>query len=106
MDVTPTVLSLAGVPPLPRSGGRDIRSNPARTMVWARTPADVTQVCGPRPGPVLTLRTNSHRVVWGADGIADAYNLRTDPEAKSPTDVPRELVEARAELAGELAPLR
>ncbi len=106
MDVTPTVLALAKVPPLPRAGGHDMRTAPPRTTVWSRTPPDVAQVCGPRTGPVLSLRTPTHRVVWGADGGADAYNLRTDPGGHNPIDVPRELLNARADLAGDLAPLR
>ncbi len=106
VDAAPTVLALAKLPPFERSAGRDIGSGEPRTMVWARTPPGDAPVCGTRPGPLVSVRTPTHRVIWSDDNIADAYHLTTDPEADHPIGVPPELSEARAVLAGELATLR
>jgi arylsulfatase A-like enzyme len=93
IDLTPTVLALAGLPtdtrmqgesrvPLLLGTGGGAELHYALTDPWM-------------PDPQFAVRTATTKVIWQTDGT-QVYNLATDPQERTATaDVPPDLMDAR-----------
>lgn len=100
IDVVPTLLSLAGVAPLPEAMGAVLLPHPeAQVPLYARCRAP------PSGSARLAVRTPSAKAVFEDAGASWAYDLAADPHEDHRLPVPEALAGGRAGYEARVAPL-